>query len=195
MQKPVPRSEERCELCNVVLGEGHRHLVERETRRIVCACMACALLFEAKTARFALVPRDATLISDFVLEDLQWESLGIPISLAFFFHNSSMGKTIALYPSPGGATESLLPLDSWEQIVENNPVLKPMQPDVEALLANRLAAPHEYYIAPIDRCYELVGIVRKYWQGFSGGEEVWKHMDEFFARLRPQPATEASVDA
>ena len=32
-----------------------------------------------------------------------------------------------------GATESLLPLDTWRVIVDANPVLGGMEPDVEAL--------------------------------------------------------------
>ena len=40
----------------------------------------------------------------------------------------------AFYPSPAGATESLLPLTAWEEIVRENPALREMQPDVEALL-------------------------------------------------------------
>ena len=43
------------------------------------------------------------------MTDAQWESLILPINLAFFFHSSVEGRTIALYPSPAGAVESLLP--------------------------------------------------------------------------------------
>ena len=65
----------------------------------------------------------------------------MPINMAFFFYNTAAGKIGAFYPSPAGATESLLSLDAWDAIVEANPVLRTMQPDVEALLANRLG-PH-----------------------------------------------------
>ncbi len=114
------------------------------------------------------------MLRDFALDDHQWESLLIPIELAFFFHNSSAGRVLAYYPSPAGATESLLDLEYWEAIVERNPVLKRMEPDVEALLVNRISTPHQYYIAPIDHCYRLVGVIRKNWRGLSGGKEVWK---------------------
>ena len=46
----------------------------------------------------------------------------------------------AVYPSPAGATESLLPLETWDQIVAENPDLQSMEADVEALLVNRLGA-------------------------------------------------------
>ena len=65
---------------------------------------------------------------------------------------------MAFYPSPAGATESLLPLSSWQQLVTENPALKRLEPDVEALLVNRVASARDYYIAPIDHCFELVGL-------------------------------------
>ena len=90
---------------------------------------------------------------------------------------------IAMYPSPAGATESLLPLTAWETLAANNPALHQMQPDVEALLVNRVGDKRTYFIAPIDKCYELVGTIRAHWKGLSGGEEVWREIDGFFAQL------------
>jgi hypothetical protein len=192
-QKPAP--VDRCGLCNVPLGPAHRHLVEPHSRRIECACNACALLFENQTGRYRLVPRDAELLRDFKLDNLQWESLELPIKLAFFFHNSAMGRVVAFYPSPAGATESLLPLDAWEEIVKQNPRLERLQPDIEALLVNRAATPHQYFVAPIDRCYELVGIIRREWRGFSGGDKVWEQIAEFFRSLAPSNPREAASNA
>jgi hypothetical protein len=189
VQKPPP--VERCGLCDVAVQPEHRHLIEPQSRHIECACTACALLFENQTGRYRLVPRDAILLRDFVLDDLQWESLGVPINLAFLFRNSAMGKIVALYPSPAGATESLLALDTWGEIVVQNPRLQQLQADVEALLVNRISDPHLYFIAPIDRCYELVGIIRRYWRGFSGGDEVWERIEAFFNSLRPYAPAEA----
>jgi hypothetical protein len=51
-----------------------------------------------------------------------------------------------------------------------------------------------FCIAPIDRCYELTGIVRIAWQGVAGGDEVWRAVDAFFDRLLgPQRRLEASA--
>ena len=123
------------------LGHEHPHLVELDSRQILCACDACAMLFDGmEKSRYKRVPRSAQFLADFEMSDGQWESLLIPINMAFFFHSSIEGKLIALYPSPAGAVESLLPLEAWSEIAENNPALHQMQPDVEALLVNRVGS-------------------------------------------------------
>lgn len=117
------------------------------------------------------------------MDDQEWESLLIPINLAFFAFSSTSNKMVAQYPSPGGAMESLLDLEYWSAIEERNPVINKLEPDVEALLVNRLKAPGRYYRSPIDRCFQLVGLIRTHWRGLSGGEQVWKEIDGFFREL------------
>ena len=112
-------------------------------------------------------------------------------SEGFFFCSSLDSRVSAFYPSPAGATESLLPLEAWNRIVQSNPVLAEMESDVEALLVNRVGlsrgmAVAEYYIVPIDHCYRLVGLIRLHWRGLSGGAEVWQEIGDFFARLQSQ---------
>jgi Family of unknown function (DUF5947) len=175
---------ERCEMCSLALGAEHQHLVEPQSRQIVCSCEACAILFSNQVeTKYKRVPRRVRYLADFRLSDAQWDSLAIPIQLAFFFHSTPEGRTLALYPSPAGPTESLLPLDSWGEIVEDNPVLRKLEPDTEALLANRVRGASEYYIAPIDECYKLVGLIRAHWRGLSGGTEVWREIGSFFEGL------------
>ena len=179
-----PRQAERCDLCSVKLPSGHRHLLEVAPRRVVCACDPCALRFENVVGgRFKLIPRRARALQTFRITDAQWEGLALPINLAFFFRNSVTGKTSAMYPSPAGATESMLPLEHWTELAAENPTLKQLKRDVEALLVNRIGSARDYFIAPIDVCYGLVGVVRKYWRGLSGGETVWQQIGEFMARL------------
>lgn len=181
--------EERCELCGAGVAEEHEHLLEPANRRLVCACQACAILFSGDHGQqYKRVPTRVRFLPDFQMTDAQWDSLLVPINMAFFYESSTAGRVMAIYPSPAGATESLLPLETWEQIVENNPHLRSMQPDVEALLVNRLGerrgfAVNQYYLLPIDQCFKLVGLVRMHWSGLSGGEELWQALATWFAAL------------
>jgi uncharacterized protein DUF5947 len=170
------------------LYEDHQHLIEPEQRRLVCVCGACAVLFGGHgETSYRRAPRRILYLKDFRLTDAQWEGLLIPIQLAFFFHSSPAGRVIALYPSPAGPTESSLDLAMWDEVAQDNPALKRMSPDVEGLLVNRSAraggAP-DYFIAPIDECFKLAGLIRANWRGLSGGEDVWKEIGRFFADLK-----------
>jgi len=179
-----PAPQERCELCRIGLALEHRHLLETATHKIICSCDACALRFsDVVEGRFKLISRDARSLPDFRLTDAQWSELALPIDLAFLVYSTPAKKMMALYPSPAGATESLLTLSAWDMLVADNPVLARMEPDVEALLVNRVGDRRLYCIAPIDVCFELVGLMRTHWRGLSGGEEVWREIDGFFARL------------
>lgn len=175
---------EKCELCATALAPEHQHLLVIDKHQIVCACDPCAILF-VDTARqpYRRIPRDVRRLDTFAMDDLEWDSLLIPIKLAFFVYSSTAGRTVAQYPSPAGAMESSLDLEYWSAIVERNPVLKKFAPDVEALLVNRISDPPQYYWTPIDHCYRLVGIIRTNWRGLSGGAEVWNKIDEFFHHL------------
>jgi len=181
---------ERCELCSLELGREHPHLIELAARKLVCACDACALLFDGRSdGRYKRVSRRVRALNNVHLSDAQWDSLMIPINMAFFFNSSIEKRVIVLYPSPAGAVESLLSLDAWEEIVQDNPTLSSMETDVEALLVNRVGksrvnVPAEYYIVPIDECYKLVGLIRAHWRGLSGGTEVWQEIGRFFTDLK-----------
>lgn len=176
---------ERCGLCGVELAHEHRHLIDIQTRRLSCSCDPCSLLFARRgETNLRCVGRQIRWLTDFEMTDAEWESLRIPIGLAFFVHGSQEGRVTALYPGPAGPTESLLTLESWSDIVSRNEVLREMEPDVEALLVNRVCSARDYYLAPIDRCYELSGLIRMHWHGLSGGDEVWRAIGEFFSRLQ-----------
>jgi hypothetical protein len=179
---------ERCEMCSHELAVGHQHLLEPINRRLICACDACAMLFGSQT-KFKRVPRRIRFLPDFRITDSQWDGLMMPINMAFFFKSTPQERVVALYPSPAGATESMLSFDTWDDIVAENPVLREMDADVEALLVNRIGHARgfsnpEYYIVPIDECFKLVGLIRIRWQGLSGGTEVWKEIGQFFTELK-----------
>lgn len=157
------------------------------TRQVACSCDPCALLFQnAVGGKFKLIPRDARALPDFQMTDAEWETLALPIDLAFFFYSTPQKKMTAMYPSPAGPTESLLTLTAWETLVRQNPALQNLESDVEALLVNRSNGAREYFIAPIDTCFELVGTIRMHWRGLSGGDEVWHAIENFFTKLRSE---------
>ncbi len=180
---------ERCELCSAELSSVHQHLLDPKTRQVICSCDACAVLFCGQNgAHYLRVPRRVRSLYDFQMSDLQWESLMIPINLAFFYRDSAADRVIAMYPSPAGAIESLLNLESWTEIAAGHTALQKMEADVETFLVNRVGGDAEYYIVPIDECYRLIGLIRMHWRGLSGGGEVWKEIHHFFSDLRARSA-------
>jgi hypothetical protein len=180
---------EHCELCSAEVASEHPHLIEPASRKLLCTCNACAILFSGMGTKYKRVPRDISVLEDFGLSDAQWEGLMIPISIAFFYRSTPDNRMVAFYPSPAGATESLLPLETWNEIAKTNPALQNMEADVEALLVNRVGhvrgfGDPEYYILPIDECFKLVGLIRAHWRGLSGGTEVWHEIGQFFDGLK-----------
>jgi hypothetical protein len=173
--------EERCDTCGMGLSAEHRHSFDPASRRIRCACDSCAILYASV---YRQIPRRVLVLPNFKMSDAQWDDLMIPISLAFFSYSTPVAKIIALYPGPAGAAESLLRLDAWAEISAANPELLGLQPDVEALLVNRVGAAREYFLVPIDECYKLVGLIRLHWRGLSGGTKVWGEIAQFFDDLR-----------
>lgn len=182
-QAPEP-VEERCELCGEALPGEHRHVADVASRSLLCCCRGCAVLLGREGAgggHYQLVPERRVLLAE---SPLDVEELDLPIGLAFLFFSSAVGRVVALYPSPAGATESLLPIDA---------TLDGFEPDVEALLVRRTGGPPEHYLVPIDDCYALVALIRTHWQGLNGGEDVRRGLARFFDELRGNATTHEEV--
>ena len=70
-------------MCSQELAPEHDHLVEPANRRLICACQACAILFEGQTAESAAVYLLAMkLQADPVTGELPCKLL--PVGSAFF---------------------------------------------------------------------------------------------------------------
>jgi len=192
---PMTPPGERCEMCGTPIDDGHSHVVNIGSRALMCTCRGCYLLFDYKDAdiKYRAVPERYLSFPDFYLTPMQWDDLQIPVSMAFFFHHSEFGHQVAFYPSPAGATESELPLGAWDDIVQANPRLSELAPDVEAILVRAQDGVFECFLVPIDACYELVGHLRSGWRGFDGGQEVRQALTDFFDRVqsRSRPAGSA----
>jgi hypothetical protein len=181
-----PAQEERCDLCGEPIPPDHRHLLDLESRELMCACRACKILFDRGAAgggHYRLVPGRRLALEDFEMDDVRWAELRLPVEMAFFFRHSREERVMAYYPSPAGPTESLLELDAWEELERDNPVLRTLEPDVEALLVNRSRGARRHLIVPIEDPYRLVALIRTRWRGLTGGTEVWQEIDAFFDGL------------
>lgn len=176
---------ERCDLCGTTVPSDHRHLLNLVQRRIECACESCWALRSGE-AEYRPTGSRTIWLEQLHLPDELWASFQIPIGLAFFMESTTAGCVVAMYPSPAGATESELHFSTWQQMVELNPVLAELEPDIEGLIVNRIAEPPVYAIAPIDRCYALTGAVKASWEGISGGSSVVEALGGFFTALRAQ---------
>jgi len=185
-------TQEHCDMCSEPIPPEHRHLLEISTREMMCVCRPCSILFDRKAAsegRYRLIPDRRLFLEDFEMSDAQWESLRIPVDMAFFFYSTPAERVVAYYPSPMGPTESLLKLSAWEELERCNPVLGGMERDVEALLVNRVRGARDHFLVPMDECYSLVGLLRMHWRGLSGGREVWEEIGRFFEELREHSKT------
>jgi Family of unknown function (DUF5947) len=182
-ETPPSTADELCDLCGIGIPPDHRHLLALSERRIVCACEACWAMRSGE-GDFRPTGNRTVWLGGLDVPDDLWASFQIPIGLAFFMESTVTSCVVAMYPSPGGATESELHFDTWSRMRELNPVLEGLEPDIEGLIVNRLADPPLYVIAPIDRCYELTGTIKAHWEGISGGSGVEAAVTEFFDGLR-----------
>jgi hypothetical protein len=179
---------ERCEMCGTDVAPEHGHIADLEAASLLCGCRACYLLFTqegASRGRYRAVP-DRYLV-DFgrVMSPAQWDQLEIPVGLAFFLHTSREGGELTgFYPSPAGATECRLDLQLWATLVQDYPLLGEPAVDVEAALISRSDSGVEYFLVPIDACYELAGLMRMNWHGFDGGTEARECIAAFLAKVR-----------
>jgi hypothetical protein len=163
-------------------------VADLEQSSLACACRACYLLFTAAQAgrgRYRSIPDRYLRDSSRPMSAMEWDELQIPVGLAFFLNSSARGLG-GFYPSPAGATECTLDLAAWERLASAYPLLSEAEPDVEAVLLCRdsHASEAEYFIVPIDVCYELAGRMRMLWKGFDGGSEARASIEEFLAGVR-----------
>ncbi|MDQ6616788.1 MAG: DUF5947 family protein [Actinomycetota bacterium] len=182
---PSPDPGQWCELCGDPIPDAHSHLIAMKARTMTCSCRPCYLLFTSDGSggrQFRAVPERYLTFPDFELSEALWEALEIPGGMGFFLLSSERNGLAAFYPGRAGARESLLSLEVWEEVVAANPSLGTIVADLEAVIV-RWAQADDYpkcYLAPVDACYRLVGVMRKGWQSSDGGREARQAIEAFF---------------
>jgi hypothetical protein len=190
--QPQASAEEACEFCATPIPAEHGHVADLDQSMLMCACRACYLLFtnssaglpraDAGRGRYRAIPDRYLSDPARPLSAAEWDSLEIPVGLAFFLRSSE--GMAGFYPSPAGATECRLDLQAWDRIAASHPMLTAAESDVEAVLISRDADGVEYFLVPIDACYELAGRMRMLWRGFDGGSEARQSITEFLTGVR-----------
>jgi hypothetical protein len=179
-------ASEPCEICRQPLGQRHRHVLDLERRTPCCVCVACALLFSTprEGARYQTLGDRVLVQPGLRLGATFLEELAIPVRLAFITSDPLYREWVATYPSVGGPTRAPLPADRCAELTRTQ-LVRALVPGLEALLlyGRNPGDPLECFGVAVDRCYALVGTLRRQWRGFSGGE-VWGDVEAFFNDLR-----------
>jgi hypothetical protein len=179
-----PAAEERCEFCATPVPAEHGHVADLEKSSLLCACRPCYLLFARGGGKYLAVPDRYLGDPARPMSAAEWDTLEIPVGLAFFLRASAPGQVTGFYPSPAGATQCRLDLTAWDTLAAAHPLLRAMAPDVEAILISRSGDGVEYFLVPVDACYELAGRMRLHWRGFDGGAEARDAITSFLGRVR-----------
>jgi hypothetical protein len=169
---------ERCELCRASLPSKHAHLLEIAASEMRCACKSCADRYGTAEEGFLPIAPRKERLTTFELSDADWDGFQIPIDLAFLVRKNA--GLAALYPGPAGIVQSEPDSSAWEALAACNPVLNELQPEVEALVVNRVHGRREAYRLSIDHCFSLAGTMRSQWHGLSGGPKVWDEIARYF---------------
>jgi len=172
---------ERCDLCGTPVAARHGHVVDTGRRSLLCACRACFLLCPAGEARYRAVPDRYLWDPRRPIARLDWRGLGIPVRFAFFVHCGT--RVTAFRPGPAGAAEAPLPPGLWAELAAAHPLLATAEPDVEAIVFRGRGWGTDCFLVPVDVCYRLAGVVRRYWTGCDGGAELHERVGELFAEI------------
>ena len=165
---------ERCELCASPLREPHEHLLEPNTRQLLCACADCGVLFRAElAAKYRRVRPCATPLRDVQLDEEQWTALDVPVRLVFLVPSVVHERVFALYPNAIGFTEGVIPKLAWRALVNAYPMLERIEPEVQGLLVDGLSDRCQCYQLSIDTCHRVVRLIRgKHGRGMALSREL-----------------------
>lgn len=155
-----------CPLCSADMELSSNHLFEVAIREVVTVCDDCALKYERLPGGpLKSIPRETRPLLDFRMPH-SISAIQFKGNVTFLFYSTATAKIMSICPTANGPVESTVSREIWKQLIEANPVLQEMRPDVEALLMTGNEDLREFFVAPIDVCYDLVKMFRKDWRDF-----------------------------
>ena len=195
---PAQPSAEKCELCATEVPAEHGHVADLErcdpgvhVPGLLPAVHPARARAAAATGR---CPTGTWPIPAAALGAAEWDALQIPVGLAFFLPQLDLGPGRRLLSEPGrGHRVRARPGRVGSGWPRSTRCSARRTPDVEAALICRTDSGVEYFLVPIDVCYELVGRMRLHWRGFDGGAEARASIADFLghgaipARAAPWP--------
>ncbi|WP_053960305.1 DUF5947 family protein [Sulfobacillus thermosulfidooxidans] len=192
-EEPVKGEDEVCEVCNrLIPAHDHRHLLRLQTAQVVCACPHCALLFDAPGQnQYQTIPTRIKKLDRAILGQDFWDVMKVPVHLVGIIKRRG-GQAEIFYPSPAGAVSGG-PISQGFLTPSLQQALGSVSDEVEVLLIADLAGMSEGFLIPLDRFYELIGLLRLSWQGLSGGNEVSRRIHQFFDQLAQQAGTRGGL--
>ena len=145
-------------------------MLELSSRELMCSCRPCSLLFDregAGSGRYKLVPERRLRLEDFAISDAgvggAARSGGHGVLLPLERRASGCSPTT---PARWGRPSRSCELSSWQELEAANPILGELEPDVEALLVNRVARrEHGTGSSRSTSATALVGLIRTRWRG------------------------------
>ena len=187
--RPPPDPDvETCDMCAEVIGEDHPHVVDIESRQLMCTCRGCMLLFTAETAhlRYRAVPDRYLSFPDF---DAVRGRLGRARHpgrsgvLLLQFGSRAPGRLLS--GSGGrdrvGARPGRLVRRAWPPT--RSSTCSPMTSRRCSSADPTMIIKPQCFLVPIDACYEFAGRLRQVWRGFDGGQDARAEIAGFFARV------------
>ncbi len=190
---PQRTKEDVCEVCNRLIPQtGHRHLLRLQTGQVVCACQHCTLLFDASgQSQYQSIPTRIITLDRAMLGMEFWDAILSPVHLVGIVKRRG-GQAEIFYPSPAGAVSGG-PISREFLTLSVQKALNAMNDEVEVLLFADISGMTEGFLIPLDRFYELIGLLRLNWQGLSGGNDVSRCIRQFFDQLAQQTGSRGGL--
>ena len=101
---PAAGPGERCEMCAEPIADEHAHVVNVESRALLCTCRACYAAVHAADARAASTApcRTATCAPSATARRAIWDELQIPVGSRSSSTTRALGRIVGVLPEPGG---------------------------------------------------------------------------------------------